>query len=286
MPTLAQLISSVISISMFLLVFGLGLKTEARDLLHLLHRPGLLIRSILSMNVIMVLAVVALDLVFDMPRPIEIALVALAISPVPPILPGKQTKAGGSSSYAIALLVSASAVAVLLAPFTAGLVGHVFGLSVGMSAGKIASVVLVSIVVPLVLGIAVRIWMPRIGESIARPAAVIAPILLAIAVAPVLLKAWPAIWTLLGNGLVFALLAFTLIGLAVGHLLGGPDQGDRTVLALATGTRHPGVAMAIAGTQFPDEKAVLAVVLCHLIFGALASVPYVRWRLAAGSSTQ
>ncbi len=283
MPTLAQLISSAISISMFLLVFGLGLKTEARDLTHLLHRPGLLIRSILSMNVLMVLAVVALDLVFDMPRPIEIALIALAISPVPPVLPGKQTKAGGSSSYAIGLLVSASAVAVMLAPFTVALVGHVFGLSLGISSGKIASVVLFSIVVPLVLGIAVRIWMPQIGESVARPAAVIAPVLLVVAVTPVLLKEWPAIWALLGNGLALALFAFTLIGLAVGHFLGGPEPEDRTVLALATGTRHPGVAMAIAGTQFPDEKAVLAVVLCHLIFGALASFPYVRWRRAAGT---
>jgi BASS family bile acid:Na+ symporter len=53
---------------------------------------------------------------------------------------------------------------------------------------------------------------------------------------------------------------------------------NRTVLALATGTRHPGVALAIAATTLPNEKAVLAVVLWHLVVGGIVSAPYARWR--------
>ncbi|RVD53736.1 hypothetical protein EN746_08400 [Mesorhizobium sp. M8A.F.Ca.ET.023.02.2.1] len=52
------------------------------------------------------------------------------------------------------------------------------------------------------------------------------------------------------------------------------------MLALATGTRHPAVAMAIASLNFPDEKAALAVMLWHLVIGAIVSIPYVRWRRA------
>jgi BASS family bile acid:Na+ symporter len=52
--------------------------------------------------------------------------------------------------------------------------------------------------------------------------------------------------SLVGNGTILALGAFTLAGLAAGHLLGGPNRDDCTVLALATASRHPGVALAIA----------------------------------------
>lgn len=44
-------------------------------------------------------------------------------------------------------------------------------------------------------------------------------------------------------------------------------------LALATGARHPGVAIAIASVNFPDGRSLLAVVLYHLIFAAIVSVP-------------
>jgi BASS family bile acid:Na+ symporter len=50
------------------------------------------------------------------------------------------------------------------------------------------------------------------------------------------------------------------------------------VLALATGTRHPGIAIAISSINFPNQKAVLAVVLFHLVIGTIVSLPYVRWQ--------
>jgi BASS family bile acid:Na+ symporter len=53
---------------------------------------------------------------------------------------------------------------------------------------------------------------------------------------------------------------------------------NRSVLALATSTRHPGVALAIAGSLFPDQQTVLSVVLWHLIVGAVVCAPYVNWR--------
>lgn len=282
--TLAQLIPLMINISIFLIVFALGLKTEKGDLVYLLDRRSLMVRSILSMNVIMVVVAVAIAALFDLAPAIEIALVALAISPVPPILPTKQEKAGGSASYAISLLAAASIAAIVLAPLAVGLVGKVFGVAVGISAGKIASIVLISVIVPLLLGIIVRTYLPRTASRIARPLSLAATALLVIAALPALFSAWSAIWAMVGNGVVVVLAAFTLIGMAVGHLLGGPDEEDRTVLALATGTRHPGVAIAIASLNFPDEKAALAVVIYHLVIGAIVSLPYVNWRRNAAIS--
>jgi bile acid:Na+ symporter, BASS family len=77
---------------------------------------------------------------------------------------------------------------------------------------------------------------------------------------------------------VLSLVLFSAVGLAIGHALGGPDPDDRTVLALATATRHPGIAIAIASLNFPDQPGVMALVVYHLVIGGIVSAPYTRWR--------
>jgi BASS family bile acid:Na+ symporter len=77
---------------------------------------------------------------------------------------------------------------------------------------------------------------------------------LVVAAIPVLIALFPAIISLVGNGTILAFAAFVVVALAVGHFLGGPDPDERTVLALASASRHPAVAIAIAHANFPDEK--------------------------------
>jgi BASS family bile acid:Na+ symporter len=279
--TLAQAIPLAINVSLFALVMSLGLKASVDDLLFLWRRPGLLVRTILSMNVIMPLLAIGAALVLDLPRPVEIALVALAFSPVPPILPGKQVKAGGTESYAIGLLASMSLLAIVIVPASVEIAGAIFGGDIHMPLGRVVGIVAVSVILPLVIGIAVRRFLPDLAERVARPVSLLATLLLVVACIPVLVVTGRQIWDLTGHGVVIALVLFTLVGLLVGHLLGGPDPDDRTDLALATSTRHPGVAIAIAAYNFPEEKAVLAVVVFHLVFGAIAALPYVRWRKRA-----
>lgn len=83
------------------------------------------------------------------------------------------------------------------------------------------------------------------------------------------------------SAVVATIAAFVLLGLAVGHLLGGPDAHDRAVLALATATRHPGIALAIGATNFPEQKAVLPAILLYVVLGAILTLPYVMWRKRA-----
>jgi BASS family bile acid:Na+ symporter len=78
------------------------------------------------------------------------------------------------------------------------------------------------------------------------------------------------------EGTLTALVVITLIWLAVGHLLGGPDEDDRTVLAFATASRHPGVAMAV-GSLTGEPLAPIGVLLA-VVVSELAVMPYKRWR--------
>jgi BASS family bile acid:Na+ symporter len=124
----------------------------------------------------------------------------------------------------------------------------------------------------------VRRVTPRIAERMAQPISLVATVLLVASILPILFTAWPAMVSLVGNGTIVALGAFTLAGLIAGHLLGGSDPDDCTVLALATASRHPGVALAIASANFPGQKLVAAALLLYLIVSAIVSIPYLIWR--------
>jgi BASS family bile acid:Na+ symporter len=70
---------------------------------------------------------------------------------------------------------------------------------------------------------------------------------------------------------------FAFIGIVIGHFLGGPEMENRPVLALATATRHPAIALAIANVNFPDQKQSAPAVLLYLLVSAILAVPYLNW---------
>jgi BASS family bile acid:Na+ symporter len=130
---------------------------------------------------------------------------------------------------------------------------------------------------PLIAGVVLRSLRPSFAENAAGPLAKISAILLILCVLPILPGALPKVWLLVGDGALASFAAFVLVGLAAGHLLGGPDPEDRSVLAIATASRHPAVALAIAASSFPDEKLVVPAILMYLLVNALVSSLYLFW---------
>lgn len=275
---LATIIMLAIKVSIILTVLGFALHATHDDALYLFRRPAELFRSIMSMNVLMPLFTVSIAEAFSLHPAVKIALLTLAVSPVPPFLPKKELKAGAHAAYAIGLLTAAALFSIILVPLAVDLVGKAFEKNVHIAPGRVAKIVFISVILPVTVGIAVRYFLPRLAERIEGPISTGAAILLVVSVIPILFKAWPSIVSLVGNGTVVAIAAFCLIGLITGHLLGGPVPDDRTVLALSTASRHPGVAMAIATANFPEQKLVLAAVLLYFLVNLVVTAIYLTWR--------
>jgi bile acid:Na+ symporter, BASS family len=276
--SLSQLIPLVIQCSILMVVFSFGLRASLADAIYLFRQPGLFARSVLSMNVIMFAVAVAAALMFDLHPAVKIALIALALSPVPPMLAGKQMKAGGGADYAIGLLVAMSVLALVVVPIGLAIAGGISGTDVRMPAFEVAPIVLSTVILPLGAGIAVRHFFPAHADRTGKGVQLIATLILVVALIPMVIAKWPVFSAMLGDGTLAALTLFAVIGLAVGHLLGGPDEEDRTVLALATSARHPALALAIAKSNFLDDTALVAVVFWSLIVAALVAIPYSQWR--------
>jgi BASS family bile acid:Na+ symporter len=211
-----------------------------------------------------------------LPMAVKIALVMMAVSPVPPFMPKKAVKAGGTHSYVVSLLATSAIVSIVSAPISLKVLSQLFGLTLSISSIAIAKPLVETVLLPLVAGLILQRVAPRFCNSWARIVSAVGAILLIAAVLPQLVSLLPQFRELAGDGALLAIAAFAIGALVIGHLLGGPERGDRSVLALCTATRHPFIAMVLIQANFASEQLAVPAVLMALIVTSVASLPYVR----------
>jgi BASS family bile acid:Na+ symporter len=66
------------------------------------------------------------------------------------------------------------------------------------------------------------------------------------------------------------------MALVIGHLVGGPNEENRSALAVACATRHIGVAVVVA-TALPGGR-VAVVISIYIAISVAITLPYTRWR--------
>jgi BASS family bile acid:Na+ symporter len=272
-----QLVILALQASIFCIVFGFGLKASVADLLYLARQPGLLVRSLLAVFVIVPVLAVGLVLTFDLRPTLKVALIAVSISPVPPLLPRKGTNAGGDRAYGISLMATLALLAIVTVPLLAAVMGRIFDQPLGASPGAIAPAVVMAALLPLFAGTAVRSLLPAIAKRIERPVSRFGLLLAVLALVVLLGATWQAVWAAVGDGTILVLVVFVVASLLVGHLLGGPNSDESIVLALSSACRHPAIALTIAASSFPGEEFV-GTILLYLIVSAIVCAPYLAWQ--------
>lgn len=287
MSTAAELIKIGVLASVFLTVLGMGLAATWNDATYLLRKPTLLARSLFSMFVVMPLICVCAALLFHLPPAVKVALVALAISPVPPLLPQKELMAGAHAAYAISLVSLAAVLSIIYVPVVTSLFAEWFNRPAEVSAAAVAQIVLTTILVPLALGMTIRARRTSLAERAAKPVGLIGVTLVLLCCLPLIVRLWPLITSFFGDGTLLMLALITIVGTAVGHFFGGPDIWDRTVLGLSTSARHPAVAITVTTSAVEEGRLALAAVVLYVIVVTIVTVPYVLWskkRLIAAAS--
>lgn len=263
-------------ISLFAVILGYGLTAQFADVTHLLRRPDLLTRSLLAVLLVAPVIATVLVGVLDLRPRVAIALVTLAISPLPPLLPRRSEKAGGQVQYGLGLVVVLAVLAVPLTCVAAPLIGHVFGRRYVADAWSVAELMLFSVLAPLVAGMAIRRRRPALADRIQGPIERVQRWALPVAVVVLLIDAAPSMWKLLGQSSLIAMVLFVGSMFVLGHVMGGPERESSAVLAFASSCRHPATAMTIASANLPNADEHGAVALYALITAVIGAL-YVHW---------
>lgn len=274
---MTAIILLVLKVSIMLSVFAIGLKASFRDVTYMFRWPGQLVRAFLSMAVIMPLLALLLILKFDLHPAVQIALLAISVSPIPPIFPNKGLKAGGRENYVIGLLVASAAFSVIVIPLAMELFARISDIPLRMPASTVAVTVATTIFLPLLIGIGVKTLAPKFADRLVKPLALVALVLLILSALPVIGGATRPMLSLIGDGTLLSIAAFSVVGFVVGHLLGGPAPENRPILALASASRHPAVALAIAHANFPNQRLAMPAVFLYLMVSGILSAIYLAW---------
>jgi BASS family bile acid:Na+ symporter len=265
---LLTLIKTVARIAVPLLAFASGLQTARAELRWLYRRPALLLRSLLAVLLLVPAAALLLVTALRLPYPVPqgLLIISIAIGPVAALTTSK--KRGGEESYALGLDALLLVLSVVFVPAAAAVLGALFGRTVRLKLGEVAKVVGVLQLLPLLAGVAVRRFWPRVADRLQRPVSLVATVLFVGLVVVVLaLLARPMV--AIGARGLLATGTLAVAAVLIGHLLAGPDVRHRQVLAAFCALRFPALALLLAAVAGPGPK-VVPVVLAYVLASTLA----------------
>jgi BASS family bile acid:Na+ symporter len=270
-----------VSLTIFTLMFALGVNHSFKELTSLWRRPGLLLRSLLAVIFLVPMVVVLLLWVFHLPPAVANGLAVLAAAPGAPLTYKRSQMAGGDPTYTASLQLTLALLAVGITPVILALFYALVGLLIkGVTLFEVAQQVAQVTFLPVIIGLSLQQFAPRIAEVLRKPLFMLANILfiLLFLMLVLLLAFVPKLRALLNvGGLAMAtIVIMVVVSLAIGHLLGGPRRDQRSALATACIARNVGLALFIAELSDYGQH-LIPTILTYMILGGLLAVPYAVW---------
>ena len=269
------------TVTLFALMFSLGLSERFHQFLSVWKEPATLLRSLFAVVVLVPLTVLALLWLFDLPPAVGTGLALLAAAPGAPMTTQRAKLAGGNLSYASSLQLTLAFLAVVITPVTLVVFYALFDLTIEpIGAIDVATQVVQVTFIPVIIGQLVLHLAPRFAEKIKKPVALLANALLVLLVVAVLyvLFSTPELRASmrLGPPSMAAIVIMVVSALTIGHLVGAPQAEQRGALATASVARNFGLALFIAGLT-PDGKASSMTLVVYLLIGVMIATPYALW---------
>ncbi len=167
-----------VSLTIFTLMFALGVNHSFEQLTSLWRRPGLLLRSLLTVVVLVPLVVVLLLWVFDLPPAAATGLALLTAAPGAPLTYKRSQMAGGDPAYTASLQLTLALLAVGITPVILAMFSSLFGLLIeGVTFFQVGRQVAQVTFLPVIIGLSLQQFAPRLAEVLRQPVSMLANIL-------------------------------------------------------------------------------------------------------------
>lgn len=265
----------ILDIAIVMIIAALGLRTRPVDIMLIAQNKGIWGRALLSMFVFMPAITLLMTWSLPLEPAIRASLLALSVAPLCPILSKAKTLPETEGDFMLALQIFSAVAAILAVPIMLALVEQIFDFNTRYPMGKIIWVISKQIGIPLAIGLVLSRLLGEKRERIAYWLDRIGNIILLIGMVLILSVVLPNVWSMMVNGRLLSVIAFTGFVLLGSYLFGGPNKGIRDNLIMAGTQRHPGISYVIATVAVPtEEDAIIAVIVLFVLFGTIATLPY------------
>jgi BASS family bile acid:Na+ symporter len=272
-----ELVPIVAQGALCLIIASIGLQARARDVLAAMRNTDLVLKGLLAVNVIVPIAALVITSILPIHPLVRIGIVIMAVSPMAPLVQMKMWKGGLDTSAAIGLYVALILSAIIFVPATVALLSALYPTQASISVAAVAKMVAITTLAPVAVGLAISNWAPDFARRAAPIVMILGFIAVLLLAVLILYKKGGAMIGLLGDGTLLAIMVTVAVGIAAGSLLGRPNPANSTALAMAAGTRHPGIAALIVHANF-NEPRVMLTVLLFLLTGIIMTIAYLLWQ--------
>jgi BASS family bile acid:Na+ symporter len=256
------------------LMLGAGLATRTQSFRDIQRRPALYVKALAAMWLGVPLATLAIVSVLPIgPLAAELLLV-MAVCPGAPSIPIATKRAGERfSTVGVNVLVLTSVLAPVLVPAWIAVLDHIHAFGLHMSAAEVSRETMFRLIVPLLAGVAIRAFAPRLADRLTRPVQIVFVVALIVALA-VLLYAGASVVFRAPLAAYGAMLLIILAASLLGYVAGAPDE--RRTIGLATALGNPGLGLAVIAAGHP-ERELVAFVALFVLFRFVATIPLRLW---------
>jgi BASS family bile acid:Na+ symporter len=237
-PFPAWFLSALAAVTVCSIRFGIGIGTTPRELLSVWWRPGVTLRAPLALR--------------------------------------RSLDAGGHPAFAPGLQISILMFAVVSMPLSVAVINHVYGTHGSLLPLHLMKQVVTVQLLPLGLGVASGWLLPRAAAWLRPRLERLGKLLLLLLLAKFAFEFRNDL-SRAGTGMVLAMVMTTAGALGVGHVLGGPEPGTRSAVAVVSAARNLGLALLTA-TLNAAPAAVTAVLPVYSFVSAITMLPYILWR--------
>jgi len=278
-PIPGWILSIVAAATLFTVMFDLGLAIVPGEFRWVLQHPAQLLKGLFCVLIAVPVIALVVTRALDLPRLAEVGIVLMAISPGAPVALRRSLGAGGHRSFAPALQIAVAILAVVSMPLSIAALDEYYGTRAVIAPQHLARQVFFAQLLPLALGMVMTRLFITTASRLAPRLHRLGGVLLIMFLVVVLIDILPVV---IGAGwhVAAAIAIVTVLALAIGHLLGGPEPATRTATAITSAARNPGLALLVL-TLNASQPAIAATVLAYVVVSALTVIPYAIWRSRA-----
>ena len=221
-PIPERVLTLAAAATIFCVMLTLGLGIVVREVRWVGRNPGLVARALFAVLVAVPTLALLVVRSLALPRAAQLGIVLMAIAPGAPVALRRSLGAGGHRAFAPVLQILVALLAAASMPLSIAALVALYSGEARLAPQDVAMQVFKAQLLPLGVGMLTRHFAPALAArleptlgKIAGALLILLVLLVAVDVAPVLVR---ANWRV-----VVAIVLVTLLAVASGHLLGGPE---------------------------------------------------------------
>ncbi|EMQ99504.1 bile acid:sodium symporter family protein [Paeniglutamicibacter gangotriensis] len=276
--------STAINPLLMVIMFGMGLTLTLPDFALVVRKPLPVLLGVLAQYVVMPLLGLGISMLLQLPPALAAGVILVGCAP------------GGTSSNVVtylakgdvALSVTMTSISTLLAPiFTPLLTLWLAGQYLPVDAGSMAVSIVQIVLIPVVLGLVLRVIMPRLVAKVLPALPWVSVIAITAVVLIVVAGSAAAIFSA-GLLILLAVIMHNAGGMALGYgvaKLFKQPMATRRTMAIEVGMQNSGLASGLAKTYFAPEAALPGAVFSvwHNLSGAIIAA---YWRRSSAKNAK